>query len=89
MASGYIGTGEEKAIVAALGNNFCIPLGKMFELAQDLPVYQPGLYDGLQFVLHFASYGDMIKYGCAAASGSTAAKPTSWQHCPGVYKGKP
>lgn len=29
-ASDHAGTDEEKAIVAAYGNTFCIPLGKMF-----------------------------------------------------------
>lgn len=74
-ASDHAGTDEEKAIVAAYGNTFCIPLGKMFELTRDLPFYQPGLHDRLQFVITFASYGDVIKDAGTVASGSTAAKP--------------
>ncbi|XP_057311106.1 uncharacterized protein LOC130648967 [Hydractinia symbiolongicarpus] len=74
-ATDHVGTDEEKAIVAAYGSTFCIPIGKMFELTRDLPFYQPGLHDRLQFVIHFASYGDVIKDAGTPAVGSTAAKP--------------
>lgn len=74
-ASDHVGTDEEKGIVAFYGNTFCIPLGEMFELTRDLPFYQPGLHDRLQFVLHFASYDSIIKDAGTAALGFTAAKP--------------
>ncbi|XP_057308964.1 uncharacterized protein LOC130647207 [Hydractinia symbiolongicarpus] len=64
------GDGEEKAIAKAYGNTFCIPLGKMFELTRDLPFYQAGLHDRLQFVLHFAPYRAVIKDEGTPRSGS-------------------
>lgn len=73
-ATDYVGTDEEKAIAAAYGNTSPTPLGKIFELTMDLPFYQAGLHDRLQFVLNFASYGDVIKDRGTAAVGSTAAK---------------
>lgn len=39
-----------------------------------MPFYQPGLHDRLQFVLHFAAYGDVIKDDGRVASGLTAAE---------------
>lgn len=31
----HVGTDEERAIVAAYGNTFCMPLGKMFKLTRN------------------------------------------------------
>lgn len=74
-ATKHVGTDEEKAIVTACGNTFCIPPEKMFELTREIHFYQQGLHDRLQFGLHFAAYGDVIKDAGTAASEFTAAKP--------------
>ncbi|XP_057300349.1 uncharacterized protein LOC130630607 [Hydractinia symbiolongicarpus] len=47
----------------------------MFERTRHLPFYQAGIHDRLQFVIHLASYSEVIKNSGTAASGSTAAKP--------------
>lgn len=74
-STNYVCTDEERAIIAAYENTFCIPLVRMFELTRDLPFYQPRLHGRLQRVFYFAPCSDLIKYAGTAASVSTTAKP--------------
>ena len=71
------GDDKQKAVAAAYGNRFCIPLGKMFEMLQHLPF--PGITDRPSFILHFAPYSHVIR-DAGVTSGSTT-KPAD-----GTYK---
>ena len=68
---------EEKAIARAYGSKFCIPISSYFEMTKYLPFV--GVDDRLSFVLHFASYAQVIK-DAGSGSGGTA-KPAD-----GTYK---
>ena len=72
-----VGSDEQKAVAAAYGNRFSIPLWEMFEMVKHLPF--TGIGDRLSFVLRFAAYGDVIR-DAGVTSGSTT-KPAD-----GTYK---
>ena len=71
------GDNQQKAVAAAYGNRFCIPLGKMFEMLKHLPF--PGISDRPSFILGFAPYSHVIR-DAGVTSGSTT-KPAD-----GTYK---